>query len=443
MIDPAQSNRRVCDAAATGDAERLEALLSAGLSACGHFDPAAVEARAQELNASIGGAALDPELESILTPELREMMDKTTRELNERLAAAPWSHEIPLFCAAQSGSADCVRLLLNAGADPKARDNSKRTAMYHANSSAVVQTLMDAGVPLEDADEYGWTPLVAALSEGETALPRLRALLDAGVDVNGTHDRGYTVFMSAVGSGRYPEALRLLVAAGADPHAVSELGYNAFHAAIDVNGEANDEASVRDTLGYLKELGVDLEQPNHIGCTPLARAIQEGTGVEVQVLCEFGADPNAVCPVRVCGGGECESAEQPLLFQAVEGCGVDRDVKTEALLKAGANPLVEDAEGFTPLVQAVAALCSDAEDYEASFNAFYEGLGELEQVSKTPGRSRDEFVAVVSKIVRPYVERFAATIPISNESQFAGEWRKARITCIVSLYAYEQWSQLT
>ena len=54
---------------------------------------------------------------------------------------------------------------------------------------------------------------------------------------------------------------------------MSELGYNAFHAAIDVICEANAEESVRNTLSYLKELGVDLEHRNNHGHTPLARAV--------------------------------------------------------------------------------------------------------------------------------------------------------------------------
>ena len=81
--------------------------------------------------------------------------------------------------------------------------------------------------------------------------------------------------MSAVGaSERNLEVINTLLQAGTDPHAVTELGWNAFHAAVDVNGEANSEESVRSTLGRLKEIGVDINHKNAQGLTPLERACE-------------------------------------------------------------------------------------------------------------------------------------------------------------------------
>ncbi len=150
--------------------------------------------------------------------------------------------------------------------------------------------MIDLGLSLEDVDQHGWTPLTAAASDGLEAIDRARWLIEAGANVNASHDRGYTVLMTAAsGMERDVEMLRLLVESGADPHAVSELGYNAFHAAIDVNGEANEESSVRSVLGYLNELGVSLVQRNHRGWTPLDRAHYEGTELEETVLRELMA----------------------------------------------------------------------------------------------------------------------------------------------------------
>jgi ankyrin repeat protein len=442
--NPERSNRLLCDTAATGDAERLRVLLDHGLNATGHWDPvAARESERRSMEHMAQYRASQPDIFASMPEEVRasiaESMKETETKMFEQQCSAPWSHEIPLFRAAESGSADCVLLLIEAGADPKARDNSKRTAMYYAGSVEVVHTLVKAGVPLEDADEYGWSPLDSAVSDGEEALPRVRAFIEAGANVNATHDRGYTVFMSSVGSGRYPALLRLLVASGADPHTVTELGYNAFHAAIDVSGEANAEDSVRDTLGYLKELGVNIEHRNKSNQTPLARAIQVGTGIEVQVLCELGADPNAVCPKHECGGEACTRIDLPLLFHAADGIGVHKDVKAEALLRAGANPLAKDADGFTPLMHVVASLCRDAADYDKSYLAFFKELGELRLEGKPMPRSRDEFVAEATPFLRAYVERFAGDIPVSEASEFAEELRKETISCIVSLCAYEGW----
>lgn len=444
--DPEAANRLLCDTAATGDAERVRILLEHGLNARGHWDPvAARESHRRTMDHMAQYRAGQSDIFTSMPEEVRSSMADSMKEMEDKMfeqqCSAPSNYEIPLFRAAESGSDECIRLLLEAGADAKTRDSSKRTAMYYAGSAEVVRALMQAGLPLEDADEFEWSPLVNAVGDGEEALPRVRALIEAGANVNATHDRGFTVFMSAVGSGRYPALLRLLVASGADPHAITECGYNAFHAAIDVNGEANAEESVRDTLGYLKELGVNIEHRNKNNQTPLARAIQEGTGLEVRVLCELGADANAVCPKHECGGESCTRTDLPLLFHAADGIGLDKDVKTEALLRAGANPLTKDADGFTPLMHVVASLCQDAFDYDESYEAFFKGLGGLRLEGRPMPRTHDQYVVQASPFLRAYVERFASEIPVSDSSGYAEEWRKEKISCIVSLYAYEDWSR--
>lgn len=286
-----RAGRMLCAVAAAGDSERLGILLREGLPAGGDWNPEAARRRADAMRLN-RSAVPDPfaDLPEELREELAASMRVWEEDLFQKQWSAPSSYEIPLFQAASSGSVECVKLLLEYGADPLQRDTTKSTAMYHAASLPVVRQLMSAGLPLEDADDFGWSPLSAAVCDGRNGLPRIRALIEAGADVNGTHDRGYTVFMSAASAmERDVEVLRLLVAAGADPQAVTDLGYNAFHAAIDVNGVANAEASVRSILSYLKQLGVDIHHRNQAGVTPLGRAQVEGTEIEVQVLRELGA----------------------------------------------------------------------------------------------------------------------------------------------------------
>lgn len=451
--DPEDSNRLLCDTAATGDPERLRILLENGLDPKGHFDPEAARKRniaMMEYMTECRSNEPDPLAEYFDEddPAMADVMSEINANMRdleeqsfERYSAAPSSFEIPLFRAAESGNAECVRMLLDAGADAQTRDNAKRTAMYEASTLGVIQELMKAGVPLEDADEFECSPLTNALSLGEEGLPRIRALIEAGADVNATHDHGYTIFMSAVGSARTPEVLKLLVASGADPHAVSERGYNAFHAAIDVNFEANAEESVRETLTYLKELGVNIEHRNNSDQTPLARAIDDGTGIEVTVLCELGANPNAVCRKYECGQDECAPISLPLLFHAACGYVVHKDVKTEALLKAGADPLAEDNEGFAPILRVVALLCAEAPDYAMSYKNFFSGLHDLRiGVEPTP-TTREEFVAAAMPVLSDYIEKFAAAIPIGSKSEYATEARAENLRCITLLCAYEGWSR--
>lgn len=442
--DPEEANELLCDAAATGDPERVRVLLEHGLNARGHWD---AEKTVAKLRAAREHLCSDPEIQPDPSKENSDVLstaaEESQRQWDERMfqlqSSAPSRYEIPLFRAAESGNAECVRALIAAGADPQARDYTRRTAMFHAKSVEVVRTLLQAGLLLDEVDEYGHSPLYDAVSDGESALPRIRALIEAGANVNATSSYGYTAFMSAVGSGRYPELLRLLVQGGANPHALSEHGNNAFHAALDVDFEANAEESVRDTLGYLKELGVNIEHRNMSGQTPLAFAIEHGSGCEVCVLCELGADANAVCPMYERSENPWTRIDRPLLFHAAGGIGVHRDEKVGALLKAGANPLAMDEDGYTPLAYVVGALCSDAADYEASCTALFKGLGQLQVEGKPMPSSRTEFVAEAEPIIRTFVEQFAREIPVSEESKFAQSWREEYISCIVSLFAYEGW----
>lgn len=439
-------NRVLCDTAGSGDADRLKVLLDHGLNPNGYWN--AERAREQHRRTMEHMARYresQPDPFAALPPDTRALLAETgervVQEMFEQQSTAPSDYEIPIFRAAQAPDGGCFGVLLAAGANAQVRDNSKRTAMYYANSVEAVRLLMEAGVPLEDADEHGWSPLDTAVSEGVEALPRIRALIEAGANVNATHDRGYTVFMSAVGSGRHLDVLKLLIASGANPHAISELGYNAFHAAIDVNFEANAEPSVRGTLGFLRELGVDIEHRNSRGQTPLARALEEGTGLEVRVLCELGANPNAVCPKHECGSDGCNRIDVPLIFHAAVGVGVDKDVKTRSLLRAGADPLVKDAEGFTPLQRAVADLCSNADDYEGAYESFFEGLRKIRLEGQRMPRTRDEFIAAASPFLTEYVTKFASDIPVPQTCEYEARWREERLACITSLCAFEGWAR--
>ncbi len=252
--DPDETDFRgvtlLADAARTGDVERVHVLLAAGASP----DPAGPPGTG------------DP-----------------------GTAAGPRWFQIPVFAAAGRGDAEMTRLLLDAGADPAATDHRGRTALFAARGQAAVLLLVAAGADLTARDEQYWAPLDDAVADGD--IERAAGLLAAGADVNASHEGGYPAVLHAVSShSRSLPMMRLLIEAGADPHAVTALGWNAFHAAVDVNGSAaNSEESVRDTLGFLRHRGVDINHRDRDGSTPLQRAQAYGTPTEVRVLREMGA----------------------------------------------------------------------------------------------------------------------------------------------------------
>ncbi len=351
--NPKAANRLLCETSERGTAGLVGRLLAAGISPQGHWDPAAARIYHERVSREMAEhRAANPtyaELPASMQPAYDQISADLERQMADQMSSAPSDFEIPLFCAAKSGDRSTVLALLRAGADPRQRDNSGRSAVFHAASAPALSALVEAGLSLEDKDQYGWTPLVEALSDGAEGLPRLRALLAQGADVHATHDRGFTVFMSAVSSmDRSVDAMQLLLDAGADPHAATELGCNACHAAIDVDGEANSEESVRATLSLLQRLGVDLNLETHAGHSPLARAIGEGTGLETRVLCELGADVNAVSAAHECDDEGCRNVRLPLIFPSINAA-VDAAEKVRALLDAGCRLGVTDNKNRSPL----------------------------------------------------------------------------------------------
>jgi len=275
------ANRAIGDAAEQGDLERLKILVAAGCDVNGYDRSDDEPVRKTWADRLVG---------IIESKVVQKKFIKAGIFTADARTSPLYPFEIPLFMAAQSGNLESVAFLIEKGAQLDMRDQGGNTAMFEAGSKEVVDFFVQKGLSLEIPNRYGWTALTNAVCDGLDSLDLARWLIEAGADVNATHDRGYTVFMSAASSmERHVDFLKLLAESGADPNAVTDLGYNAFHAAIDVNGEANSEASIRSIFGYLSELGVDINLKNKTGQTPLDVAKQRGTEIEREILIELGA----------------------------------------------------------------------------------------------------------------------------------------------------------
>jgi ankyrin repeat protein len=148
----------------------------------------------------------------------------------------------PLIAAAESGSHECVELLLNAGADLMASDAYETTALMMAAKSGnemSVRLLLDAGAGehINAINSWGTTALIESAISGNAK--SVQALIAAGADVNmGTwegssygntdwylYSRGLTPLMLASTG----DVVKALITAGADVNIKDSDGNNAIY----------------------------------------------------------------------------------------------------------------------------------------------------------------------------------------------------------------------
>ena len=196
----ADSVRSAFEAVRSGDAGRLAEIL--------HADPSVASARDEQgLSLVLQAAYRDrPDLVRLLveagaTLDVFEAatMGRTDRasELVDRdpdLVNA-WSVDgyTPLHLAAFFGQDDVVKLLLERGADTAAVSKNQMAVMPLHSAIAgrhhsVAKLLLEAGAPLNARSHGGFTPLLEAAENGDTALVEL--LLSGGADPSMARDDG-------------------------------------------------------------------------------------------------------------------------------------------------------------------------------------------------------------------------------------------------------------
>lgn len=268
--------------------------------------------------------------------------------LMSQTGSGPPSYGVPMFAAAKSGSAECVDLLLCAGASPDLRDEEGQTPLLCAGSAAVVRRLVSAG-----ADPLAQTPggddgidcaIVVPGGDGEMP-PSGRevadALVECGVPLAREGRRGYSRLALAAFR-RGAEAVNWLLSRGVVPQPDSSDHRRPLHA-ICWQGEmpgADANAACERIVRALVAAGDDVEARDDSGRTPLLEAAggDWGNPTAVRVLLELGARPDE--PDH---GGT-----TPLMEAASLG-----EVEcVRLLLEAGADPSLRDGDGRSALDRA-------------------------------------------------------------------------------------------
>jgi len=245
-------------------------------------------------------------------------------------ATASAEGETALMVAARTGTLDAVEALLSRGADPNVKESWRgQTALMWAAAeghATVIEALVKRGADVQTRSNGGFTALLFAAREGRIAA--VDTLLKAGADMNdslpvrrrpaqnastpATPESGLNAFLLAAANAHYELAARLLDR-GADPNA-SPQGYTALHQVSWVrkagiagsNNPAPQGSGAMDSLTFVRTLvskGADAnarvtKRPqmgvttlNSIGATPFLLAARTADAPLMTLLVELGANP--------------------------------------------------------------------------------------------------------------------------------------------------------
>ena len=322
----------VADAAMTGDAASVRALLSDGadVNAPQGDGMTALHWAARSANADLAGLLLEAGAD----------VGAVTR-----IGAYT-----PLLLASEVGSAHVVRLLLAGGAEQTATtDDVGGATPLHlaagAGGAEAVRLLLEHG---GDADareaRWGQTPLMYAAARGREAA--VRALLEGGADpALATWVTDITALAEWSQADRRARAARMR----GEPEppvppqpAPSDAPLAAASDAPAGRPAAEDEADYDRPIEEPEPLGYGDLIGGHGGLTALLHAAREGHAGTVRALLEAGADIDQV------SGGDHTS---PMLIAMING---HFDLAME-LFDHGADPQLASAAGATPLFAALNA----------------------------------------------------------------------------------------
>lgn len=295
------------EAVSAGDLARLRELIAAGADV-NESDEETPLAKAAEMGRAdlvreLLKAGADVNFGGIWVPVCAAVRGKNVEVLKAILEAKPEvdaqeeEGSTALMDAAFMGNVEMVKLLLEAGADPNVEDEDGESAVSaaakhpeiaklfgisekprpkkaapkksdpraqelikaaEAGQLNKVRELIEAGVSLGAADQYGRTALYYAAQRRHPKI--VEALLDAGADVN-HHDKldGSTPFLTSVGRRNDDFAMmRLLASRGADVNARDVYG----RGALELAGrylepfDPEEEAEARALRAVLVELGL-------------------------------------------------------------------------------------------------------------------------------------------------------------------------------------------
>jgi ankyrin repeat protein len=249
------------------------------------------------------------------------------------------------YSAIRENNLTQLNALLDQKASAAVADNRGITALMYAaeiGSVDAMRLLIDRGADVNARNAFGSTALMWSVSDQA----KVRLLLDHGADVNTAAKSGRTALIVAGFTNPSAEVVRLLLAKGAKVGVMDQRHVTPLNAAT----FGNDTAAVR----LLLDAAADLDTPDtFIGLTPLMNAAGNRNVEAVKPLVAKGAKVNAVSKTEGLPKIQTGTVEfggwTPLLMASAFG----PSEAVKVLLDAGARIDAQDYRGFTPLMLAI------------------------------------------------------------------------------------------
>jgi len=244
-----------------------------------------------------------------------------------------------LHWAATNGDVAMTQMLLSAGANVRATTRLGGLTPLHlatqSGQAQVAASLLAAGAEPNLATATGATPLMLAARSGNAET--VTRLVEVGADINAKEKTyGQTALMVAAGLDR-ADVVRLLLARGADWKLASTVAD--LKALTTPEGEGRGPAPVAgrvDVPGVTRGYRYNELIGAQGGLTALHFAVRQGSANAVRALAEGGVDLNAPSP---------GDRATPLLVALING---HLDLAAY-LLEKGANPNLASDAGVSPL----------------------------------------------------------------------------------------------
>ena len=250
------------------------------------------------------------------------------------------SSETDIIQAVVANDVVGVERALREGADPNAVDDSapfrRRPALTIAakdGSAEIVRVLLNAGASPNAETSWEWTPLRASASGGHAEVVQM--LLAAGADPNSARDRE-SIVRAAIDASRH----------GPGRHSEATVAVLLEHDAKRLPGEeplivdAVEHRAAPAILRLLLDHGEDANQRRSDGTPVLVIAARRSSPAAADVLIHHGADVDAI-----------DANGRTALMHAVER---GRTEVVNVLLLAGANKEIRAADGSTAMLLAKA-----------------------------------------------------------------------------------------